>query len=52
MHSLIFHKELSVVETGLHVKAKMLFLGPSPDFLVSCKCHPKGILEIKWPYKY
>ena len=50
--ALKLHKDLSVVETGLHVTARMPFLGASPDGLVSCKCHPKRILEIKCPYKY
>ncbi|KAK6169729.1 hypothetical protein SNE40_020722 [Patella caerulea] len=46
------HQNLTVVETGFHVKAAYPFLGASPDGLVSCSGHPTRVLETKCPFKY
>ena len=46
------HKNLKVVETGLHVYASAPYIGASPDGIVTCDCHGRGILEVKCPLKY
>ena len=33
--------------TGLHVRSDILFIGASSNALIECKCHGKGLLEIK-----
>ena len=38
--------------TGLHINAKWPHLGTSPDGIIICDCHGKGLLEIKYPHKY
>ena len=45
------HKNFKLNETGLHVNVLYPQLGASPDGLISCDCHGKGILEIKCPFK-
>ncbi|XP_030832593.1 uncharacterized protein LOC594793 isoform X2 [Strongylocentrotus purpuratus] len=44
------HKVFTVKDTGLHVCKDKPFLAASPDLLISCKCHGKGLCEIKCPY--
>ena len=46
------HENLSIQTTGLHIRSDVPFLGASPDALIDCSCHGKGLLEIKCPYKY
>ena len=41
-----------VYSTGLHINAKYPHLGGSPDGIIVCDCHGKGLLEIKCPHKY
>lgn len=46
------HDGFIAKDTGLHVLKDKPFLGASPDGLIECACHGKGVLEIKCPYKY
>ncbi|XP_041376830.1 uncharacterized protein LOC121389299 [Gigantopelta aegis] len=46
------HCDLEVTKCGLNVNPKYPHLGSSPDGLVSCSCHDKGLVEIKCPFKY
>ena len=48
----LYHENVKVTETGLHVNTNFPYLGASPDGLVLCSCHGKGLLEIKCPFKY
>ena len=41
-----------VYSTGLHINVKYPHLGASPDGIIVCDCHGKGLLEIKCPHKY
>ena len=45
------HYNLSVSKSGL-VIGKDIVLGASPDGLVSCECHGKGVVEIKSATKF
>ena len=45
------HCQLSVTKCGL-VISKDIILGASPDGLVSCQCHGKGVFEIKSATKF
>ena len=45
------HINLSVKKCGLIVGTNM-YIGASPDGLVSCDCHGKGVLEIKCASKF
>jgi hypothetical protein len=44
------HKGLLVEEKGLCVSHIHPFIGCSVDGVVTCKCHPKRLVEIKCPY--
>ena len=46
------HRNLSVIEGGFFIDLSNPFLGASPDGLVHCICHGKGLLEIKCPWTY
>lgn len=46
------HDGFIAKDTGLHVLKDKPYLGASPDGLIECSCHGKGVLEIKCPYKY
>ena len=47
------HHNCFVIEaTGLHLRSDVPFIGASPDALIECKYHGRGLLEIKCPYKY
>ncbi len=46
------HTEFKVSDSGLVVDADKPYLGASPDGIVCCSCHGKGVLEIKCPYNY
>ena len=46
------HTNFVVTNTGLHVNQNFPYLGASPDGLIECSCHGKGVLEIKCPFKY
>ena len=45
------HSRFHTEETGLHVLPGKEYIGASPDLLVSCSCHGKGLCEIKFRYK-
>ena len=45
------HSNLSISKSGL-VISKDVILGASPDGLVSCQCHGKGVVEIKSATKF
>ena len=44
------HKHAKFTECGLFLHRDNQFLGASPDLIVECKCHGKGIVEIKCPF--
>ena len=46
------HTDFVVTTTGLHVNKGFPHLGASPDGLIECSCHGKGVLEIKCPFKF
>ena len=46
-----FHKQFSQTDSGLVVSKECVFIGSSPDLLVTCTCHGPGLCEIKCPYK-
>ncbi len=46
------HSNFEIEEVGLMVNAEIPCLGASPDGIVSCSCHGRGVLEIKCPYTY
>ena len=41
-----------IYSTGLHINAKYPHLGASPDGIIVCDCHGKGLLKIKHSHKY
>ena len=45
------HVNLNVASSGMFVSNNAI-LGASPDGLISCNCHGKGVLEIKCATKY
>ena len=45
------HSNLSVSKSGLVISEDVI-LGASPDGLVSCQCHGKGVVEIKSATKF
>ena len=46
------HRSLKVTPCGMFVDKELSFVAASPDSLVQCECHGKGILEVKNPWKY
>ena len=46
------HKNFVVSECGLFISTSHPFLGASPDGVVHCDCHGKGLLEIKCPWTH
>ena len=44
------HKKPTYADSGLVVDKVHPFLAASPDYIVSCICHGKGLVEIKCPY--
>ncbi|XP_078491367.1 uncharacterized protein LOC108949340 [Ciona intestinalis] len=52
-----YHHNLKVVDTGLYIYQKNVFLGCSPDGVVECNCNAelhrkKWLIEIKCPFTY
>ena len=45
------HVNLHITQCGMFVRNNAIF-GASPDGLISCNCHGKGVLEIKCATKY
>ena len=48
--SKVKHSELTVTDSGLVINSKWPHIGASPDGIINCNCHGKGVLEIKCPY--
>ncbi|XP_047140341.1 uncharacterized protein LOC124815619 [Hydra vulgaris] len=46
------HNNFKLETTGIHIQASYPYLGASPDGIIQCTCHNKGLVEIKCPYKY
>ena len=46
------HKNLTLSLTGLHIDEENPCLGASPDGIIQCDCHDRGVLEIKCPFKH
>ena len=46
------HDNLKVIDSGFHINKEIPYMGASPDVLVTCDCHGKGVLEVKCPYVY
>lgn len=46
------HDRFSVIASGLWLNNDYVYIGATPDGLVSCKCCGEGLLEIKCPFKY
>ena len=44
------HESFSVKDSGLVVNCEWPFIGASPDGIINCSCHGKGVLEIKCPF--
>ena len=44
------HKSFSVKDSGLVINCEWPFIGASPDGIINCSCHGKGVLEIKCPF--
>lgn len=44
------HKQFKAVKTGLVLYKPHPYIAASPDLLIECKCHGKGLCEIKCPY--
>ena len=47
-----YHENLMAYSTDLHINVKYPHLGASPDGIILCYCHGKGLLEIKCQQKY
>jgi len=45
-----YHCNLQIADSGLVINTNWPFIGASPDGIVSCDCHGKGVVEIKCPY--
>ena len=44
------HREFQLCESGLHIHPQYPNLGATPDAMVECECHGKGVVEVKCPY--
>jgi len=44
------HREFQLCESGLHIHPQYPHLGATPDAMVECECHGKGVVEVKCPY--
>lgn len=43
------HVNLKVEECGMFLDRKRIYLGASPDYLISCDCCGDGVMEVKSP---
>ena len=43
------HKRFTQKDSGLCIHQDFIFIGASPDLVVSCACHENGLCEIKCP---
>ena len=44
------HESFSVKASRLVINREWPFIGASPDGIINCSCHGKGVLEIKCPF--
>ena len=44
------HSDFSVTECGLFINTQWPIVGASPDGIINCTCHGKGVLEINCPF--
>ena len=44
------HSDFSVTECGLFINTQWPIVGASPDGIINCTCHGKGVLKIKCPF--
>ena len=44
------HESFSVKDSGLVINSEWPFIEESPDGIINCSCHGKGVLEIKCPF--
>ena len=44
------HSDFSVTDCGLFLSTQWPFVGASPDGIINCSCHGRGVLEIKCPF--
>jgi len=44
------HQNLEIRDSGLCINPEWPFIGASPDGIISCQCHGKGVFEVKRPY--
>ena len=44
------HINLMIRDCGLFIDADRIYLGASPDLVVSCSCCGEGLAEIKCPF--
>ena len=43
------HKNFKIIESGLVISDTHPWIGVSPDSIVECDCHGRGVIEIKCP---
>ena len=46
------HVDFKFSESGLVINPKWPYVGASPDWVISCHCCGKGLLEIECPYNH
>ena len=46
------HENFEVSDVGFVISPQWPHLGASPDGVVSCTCHGKGVIELKCPYSH
>jgi len=46
------HENFAVSDVGFVINPKWPHLGASPDGVVSCTCHGRGVIEVKCPYSH
>ena len=44
------HTDFCVTECGFFINTQWTYIGASPDGIINCTCHGKGVLEIKCPF--
>ena len=46
------HEHLEITDSGLVINPRWPFIAASPDGVINCDCHGKGVLEIKCPFTH
>lgn len=44
------HTDFQVSTAGLFINTSLPWIGASPDGIITCSCHGRGVLEIKCPF--